>query len=367
MDGLPGGQAATVSARLESAMRARRLAAWLPPQRNLNAAIAADGDLTVRRAREVVLGNALATNAADEFVANAVGTGIKPSPLLDDAAAKQAIQQLWLAWTDEADADGFTDFYGLQRRAAREVFIAGEVFFRFRPRRPQDGLTAPLQLQMLPSEMLPLSRNEALPGGTVIRQGIEFDRIGRRVAYHFLRRHPGDVTDPGPALELSRQASELARQEALASYLASRYRVSAAATRDLVSGAYRAAEVTNLDPLLILAVMAVESSFNPIAESAYGAKGLMQVVPRYHLERLAFHGGAETVLDPQTNIRVGAEILSDYIRRAGSLEAGLQLYGGATADADAQYAQKVLAEKRRMSQAAKAPAPVAGVPPKPGA
>lgn len=177
----------------------------------------------------------------------------------------------------------------------------------------------------------------------------------------------GDVTDPGPALELSRQAADLARQEALASYLARRYRVSAAATRDLVSGAFRAAEVTNLDPLLILAVMAVESSFNPIAESSYGAKGLMQVVPRYHLERLAFHGGAETVLDPQTNIRVGAEILSDYIRRAGSLEAGLQLYGGATADADAQYAQKVLAEKRRFVEAAKAPAPVAGQPPKPGA
>ena len=176
----------------------------------------------------------------------------------------------------------------------------------------------------------------------------------------------GEVTDPGLALDLSRQASDLARQETLAAYLARRYRVSAAATRDLVSGAYRAAEVTNLDPLLILAVMAVESSFNPIAESAYGAKGLMQVVPRYHLERLAFHGGAETVLDPQTNIRVGAEILSDYIRRAGSLEAGLQLYGGASEDADAQYAQKVLAEKRRLVQAAKTPSPVAGQPSKPG-
>ena len=54
----------------------------------------------------------------------------------------------------------------------------------------------PLQLQMLPSEMLPLNRNEDLPGGNVIRQGIEFDAIGRRVAYWFLRRHPGDLTDP---------------------------------------------------------------------------------------------------------------------------------------------------------------------------
>ena len=121
-------------------MRARRLAAWLPPQRNINTAIAADGDLTVRRAREIVLGNALATNAADAFVANAVGTGIKPSPLLDDAAAKQAIQELWLAWTDEADADGLTDFYGLQALVARELFVAGECFVRLRPRRPSDGL-----------------------------------------------------------------------------------------------------------------------------------------------------------------------------------------------------------------------------------
>ena len=90
------------------------------------------------------------------------------------------------------------------------MFIAGEVFFRFRPRRPQDGLTVPLQLQMLPSEMLPLNRNEVTPGGNVIRQGIEFDAIGRRVAYHFLRRHPGDMTDPGLAGEIVRiPASEI--------------------------------------------------------------------------------------------------------------------------------------------------------------
>ena len=65
------------------------------------------------------------------------------------------MQRLWLAWTDDADAEGLTDFYGLQRRAAREVFMTGEVFLRFRPRRPEDGLVVPLQVQMLPSEMLP--------------------------------------------------------------------------------------------------------------------------------------------------------------------------------------------------------------------
>jgi len=178
-----------------------------------------------------------------------------------------------------------------------------------------------------------------------------------------------DVTDPGPPLDsaAAQRATESRRQHALATYLARRYRVSAAATRDLVDAAFRAAELTKLDPLLILSVMAVESSFNPIAESSYGAKGLMQVVPRYHAEKLAFHGGAETVLDPQTNIRVGAEILSDYIRRSGSLEAGLQMYAGAAEDADNQYAQKVLAEKRLLAQEVKKLPPVAGEPRKPGA
>ncbi|MCG6876866.1 MAG: lytic transglycosylase domain-containing protein [Betaproteobacteria bacterium] len=177
-----------------------------------------------------------------------------------------------------------------------------------------------------------------------------------------------EITDPAPPLDaLGEQAAESRRQHALATYLARRYRVSEAATRDLVGAAYRAAELTDLDPLLILAVMAVESGMNPIAESSYGAKGLMQVVPRYHVERLAFHGGAETVLDPQTNIRVGAEILSDYIRSAGSLEAGLQMYNGAAEDSGSQYAQKVLAEQRLLSREVKKLPPVAGRPLKPGA
>ena len=145
-----------------------------------------------------------AANAVESFASNVVGDGIKPSSSIADAALKEQLQLLWLAWTDDADAEGLTDFYGLQRRAAREVFLSGEVFLRIRPRRAEDGLTVPLQLQMLPSEMLPLDMNRTLPGAGLIRQGIEFDGIGRRVAYHFLRRHPGDLTDPGLAGETVR-------------------------------------------------------------------------------------------------------------------------------------------------------------------
>jgi capsid protein len=96
--------------------------------------------------------------------------------------SRTQIQRLWLAWTDEADADGLTDFYGLQAMAARAMFEAGECFLRFRPRRPDDGLAVPLQLQMLSSEHLPLSKCETLPNGNEIIFGIELDRIGRRVA-----------------------------------------------------------------------------------------------------------------------------------------------------------------------------------------
>jgi lambda family phage portal protein len=162
----------------------------------VNTLIQASGNDMTARARFLIRNNGYAVNAVESFCGNVVGTGIKPSSGIADAALKDDVQQLWLRWTDESDAEGLTDFYGQQRRAARELFIAGEVFLRFRPRLPCDGLSVPLQLQMLPSEMLPLHDNRILPGGNVVRQGIEFDRIGRRVAYHFYKRHPGDSTEP---------------------------------------------------------------------------------------------------------------------------------------------------------------------------
>jgi capsid protein len=83
------------------------------------------------RARQIVRSNPYASNAADSFVANAVGAGIVPSSLIADTALKDEVQRVWLAWTDEVDADGLTDFYGLQALAARAMFEAGECFVRF--------------------------------------------------------------------------------------------------------------------------------------------------------------------------------------------------------------------------------------------
>jgi lambda family phage portal protein len=185
----------TMRARLEGAMAKRRLRGWNPPLENINALVASGGPRLLARSRELVVTNGYAANACEAFAANLVGDGIKPSSLITDAALRDQVQKLWLAWTDEADADGLTDFYGLQAMVAREMFVAGECFVRLRPRRAEDGLLVPLQLQLLQSEMLPFEKTEIDPNGNRIRCGIEFDLIGRRVAYHFRRRHPGDSTD----------------------------------------------------------------------------------------------------------------------------------------------------------------------------
>ncbi|WP_299363392.1 phage portal protein [uncultured Paracoccus sp.] len=192
----PGGPAA-VRARLEGAMARRRLRGWNPPLENINTLVASGGPRLLARARELVVTNGYAANACEAFASNLVGDGIKPSSLIGDAELRDRVQRLWLAWTDEADADGLTDLYGLQAMVAREMFVAGECFVRLRPRRAEDGLLVPLQLQLLQSEMLPFEKTETAANGNRIRCGIEFDGIGRRVAYHFRRRHPGDSTDQG--------------------------------------------------------------------------------------------------------------------------------------------------------------------------
>jgi capsid protein len=127
-----GGPAA-VRARLEGAMAKRRLRGWNPPLENINALVASGGPRLLARSRELVVTNGYAANACEAFAANLVGDGIKPSSLIEDAGLRDRVQRLWLAWTDEADADGLTDFYGLQAMVAREMFVAGECFVRLRP------------------------------------------------------------------------------------------------------------------------------------------------------------------------------------------------------------------------------------------
>ena len=144
------------------------------------------------------------------------------------------------------------------------------------------------------------------------------------------------------------------RQQALVTtWLAKKYRVAGEATDMLVSAAYGTAKEIKLDPLLILSVMAIESGFNPFAESPVGAQGLMQVMSKVHHEKFQQLGGIKAALNPVANIKVGSLILKDYVTRGGSVEAGLKLYVGAAAfDTDFGYGSRVLAEYRRLKDVA---------------
>ena len=123
----------------------RRLKGFQPSRAQLNTLIATAGPVITARARWLVRNNGYAANAIESWAGNVVGAGIKPSSLIADASLKPRVQKLWLDWTDES---------------AR---CSGEVFFRFRPRRPQDGLNVPLQLQML--ESIPATnRPPCMPG-----------------------------------------------------------------------------------------------------------------------------------------------------------------------------------------------------------
>lgn len=138
---------------------------------------------------------------------------------------------------------------------------------------------------------------------------------------------------------------------ALTQVIARKYRISTAATREYVGLAFREAERHGLDPFLLVALMAVESSFNPIAESQAGAVGLMQVIPEYHTDK--FDAVNESALHPPTNIRIGTLVLKEYIRRAGGLVNGLQMYNGSANDETTAFANKVLSEKDRLQSAVK--------------
>ena len=144
------------------------------------------------KSRDLVRRNAWANSALESYVANAIGTGIKPQSMLTQADSREAVQTLWRNWTVDADAAGLTDFYGLQAMACRAMLEGGEALVRLRFRRPEDGLSVGLQLQVLEPEHLPVHLNIEAENGNLIRAGIEFDRLGRRVAYHLYRSHPED-------------------------------------------------------------------------------------------------------------------------------------------------------------------------------
>ena len=143
---------------------------------------------------------------------------------------------------------------------------------------------------------------------------------------------------------------DLPQQQAkLAYWLSKKYRVAPEPLSALVVEAYEAGRKAKIEPTLILAVMAVESGFNPFAQSAVGAQGLMQVMTKVHSDKYEGFGGKLAAFDPVTNLRVGVAVLKECIQRAGSVEGGLRQYVGATNDdTEGGYSAKVLAEYARL-------------------
>ncbi len=160
--------------------------------------------------------------------------------------------------------------------------------------------------------------------------------------------HAVEVANDDKAHRVTRQ------QKYVTDWLSRRYRVAGDAANMLVTTAYNTAHEIKLDPLLILAVMAIESGLNPFAESPMGAQGLMQVMSKVHSDKFEEVGGKQAALNPVANIRVGAQILKDYVTRTGSVEGGLKTYVGAGAfDDDSGYGNKVMAEYNRLKQVAR--------------
>src|SRR5215471_19212369 len=157
----------------------RRLSQWLPNKGTINTLVTQGGEILRDRARDMVRNNPHAASAADSYVGNLIGTGIRPSSLIPDPELRSAVNKLWAQWACECDVDGQVDFYGMQELVARCLFEAGECFIRYRPRSIEDGLTVPLQLLVLESDMLDYSYNLLAPNGNLIMNGVEFDASHR--------------------------------------------------------------------------------------------------------------------------------------------------------------------------------------------
>lgn len=201
----------------------------------------------------------------------------------------------------------------------------------------------------------------ALIGLTVLFAAIalvarpELRQVSEIKLFSWLQERQFEVTGLVSDLVASDRATaadpkELPKQQAsVAFWLSKKYRVAPEPISALVSEAYDIGKRVQLDPTLILAVMAIESGFNPFAQSPVGAQGLMQVMTQVHSDKYQSFGGKFAAFDPMANLRVGVKVLQDCIRIAGSIEGGLKSYvGSANMDDDNGYASKVMAEYAKL-------------------
>lgn len=242
--------------------------------------------------------------------------------------------------------------------------------FTTSPHKSTSGVVASLKATLgdTYSGFLDITRNSVALLGTLfavglivlsaradLRQSAEQQLLG-----WLLQRQEAALEEPLIAVEPSAidrvtaaHPGDLPKQQANVTYWLSRkYRVAPEPLGALVAEAFEIGEKAKLDPTLILAVMAVESRFNPFAQSPVGAQGLMQVLTRVHTDKYEDFGGQLAAFDPVSNLRVGVRVLQDCIKRAGSVEGGLRLYVGAVTSDGGWYIDKVMSEHMRIQSVA---------------
>ncbi len=181
-----------VNAGFEGAAAGRRLGVWSVGATGPNSANASTLTTLRARCRDAIRNNPWAYSALESWATNLVGRGIRPKWQVEDEALRKEIHQAWDDWTKESDADGMNDFYGQQSLAAKTIIHSGAVLGRMRSRRLSDGLTVPLQVQLLEPDFLDESKDGLGPNGATYHMGVELNAIGSRSAYWLRKQHPGD-------------------------------------------------------------------------------------------------------------------------------------------------------------------------------
>lgn len=198
------------SGDFEGAATGRRMANWGLSTSGPNTALMGSLSSLRSRTRKLTINNPLGSGAIDSFTSNMIGQGITPRWQLADKGLKEEIQLLWSDWINDADADGTSNFYGLQALMARAMMDAGEVLSRFVHRDPDLGLSVPLQLQSIEADHLDPAYNTLTDSGNEIRMGIEMAKTGGRTGYWIFRDHPGETFMTGNYAERIRiPASEM--------------------------------------------------------------------------------------------------------------------------------------------------------------
>ena len=182
-----------------AAKAGRRTSKWGERASSANAVTSANGRKLRERARHQIRNSPHANKAKLMFVSSVVGEGIRPQVRTGNLELDIEAERLWHEWTKVCDADGRHDFYGLQRLIAGTIPGDGECLIRRRPRRTEDGMSVPLQLEVLEADYLDESRTDMVGRGRIV-QGVEFNALGRRVAYWLFKYHPHDVSSPSNSM-----------------------------------------------------------------------------------------------------------------------------------------------------------------------